>query len=350
MILMGLVLFGCDDTSTTTSSETSTDGDTVIETEPNYAVADSEQENCYDSSVSMVCASDGTAFYGQDAQNIGLINAQDYSDNGDQTITDNVTGIMWTQSPDIDGIGNDDGLITSDDKLSSDNGDTACNSLSHAGYSDWQLPNVKQLYSLMNFQGMDPENSGDVTTYLIPFIDTDFFDFAYGSTSDERIIDSQYATTSKYYNDEATEMMFGVNFADGRIKGYTEAFFGSDKTYFVLCMRDNSGYGTNVFEFTDESTTVTDKATGLMWARDDSGEGYDDGFDYANNLGWASQEQDDDNDYDLVIDTDAMNGAMSWQDALAYVQQINNENYLGYSDWRLPTIKELHTLVNLNSG
>ena len=96
------------------------------------------------------------------------------------------------------------------------------------------------------------------------------FDFAYGSTQGERIIDSQYATTSLYTNDEGTEMMFGVNFADGRIKGYEEEFRGGDKTYFVMCMRGNTDYGEN--DFVDNGDgTITDNATGLMWAQDDSG-------------------------------------------------------------------------------
>jgi len=36
---------------------------------------------------------------------------------------------------------------------------------------------------------------------------------------------------------------------------------------------------------------------------------------------------------------------MTWEDALAWVQQMNEENYLGYSDWRLPNAKELQSLV-----
>jgi hypothetical protein len=57
---------------------------------------------------------------------------------------------------------------------------------------------------------------------LIPFIDTEYFDIAYGDTqAGERIIDAQFASSTKNVsltmNDET---LFGVNFADGRIKGY----------------------------------------------------------------------------------------------------------------------------------
>lgn len=37
---------------------------------------------------------------------------------------------------------------------------------------------------------------------------------------------------------------------------------------------------------------------------------------------------------------------MTWEDALSYVQALNEAEYLGYSDWRLPNVKELHSLVD----
>lgn len=39
-------------------------------------------------------------------------------------------------------------------------------------------------------------------------------------------------------------------------------------------------------------------------------------------------------------------GGMNWEDALAWVQQKNEENYLGYHDWRLPNAKELQSIVD----
>jgi hypothetical protein len=37
---------------------------------------------------------------------------------------------------------------------------------------------------------------------------------------------------------------------------------------------------------------------------------------------------------------------VTWQHALDYVALLNADNYLGYSDWRLPTIEEISTLVD----
>jgi hypothetical protein len=37
---------------------------------------------------------------------------------------------------------------------------------------------------------------------------------------------------------------------------------------------------------------------------------------------------------------------MNWEDALAWVQQKNAENYLSHDDWRLPNAKELQSLID----
>jgi hypothetical protein len=68
-------------------------------------------------------------------------------------------------------------------------------------------------------------------------------------------------------------------------------------------------YGVN--DFTDNGDgTVTDSATGLMWTKEDGGIG------------------------------------MKWEEALAFVQEKNSENHLGYDDWRLPNAKELQSIVD----
>jgi hypothetical protein len=37
---------------------------------------------------------------------------------------------------------------------------------------------------------------------------------------------------------------------------------------------------------------------------------------------------------------------MNWQDALAWVQKKNAEKFLGHDDWRLPSVKELQSIVD----
>ena len=69
-------------------------------------VVDTSQDICYDDGVVIACPIEGEAFYGQDAQHSGR--KPSYTDNGDGTVTDNVTGLMWQQSPDSDGDGDID--------------------------------------------------------------------------------------------------------------------------------------------------------------------------------------------------------------------------------------------------
>jgi len=296
---------GCnEDTSISDSSNSGNNIESV-----GFAIVDTGQAKCYDDSgTEILCPAAREAFYGQDAHHTG--NAPSFTDNGNGTVTDNITGLVWQQSPDTDG----DGDIDANDKLTYDEAVAGANTLNLGGYNDWRLPTIKELYSLIDFSGTDPSGYvGTDTSGMIPFIDTAYFDFAYGDTSaGERIIDAQYASSNLYVSNTANDggsTMFGVNFADGRIKGYGLTLFGSDKTFFVIYVRGNTSYGQN--NFTDNGDgTITDNPSGLMWSQNDSGMG------------------------------------LNWEEGLAWVQTKNTEIYLGYSDWRMPNAKELQSLVD----
>lgn len=213
----------------------------------------------------------GASFYGQDAQSDG--NQPSYTISQDSlTVYDNITGLTWTKSPDLDG----DGDIDASDKLSFTQAqtyaDTTLNLQNYGGYNDWRLPCMKALYSLMNFKGTDP--MGGVTSDPIPFVDTAYFDFAYGDTSaGEREIDAQFWSDNAYVDYVFTNQSaaFGLNLADGRIKGYPTAG-PIVKTNYVYCVRGNTDYGVNNFKDNSDGT-ITDSATGLMWLQNDSGAG-----------------------------------------------------------------------------
>ncbi|MCK5158178.1 MAG: DUF1566 domain-containing protein, partial [Candidatus Heimdallarchaeota archaeon] len=263
-------------------------------TSNSYVIVDTGLTICYDNSNSITFPDESDTFYGQDAQYIG--NYPSYQENDDGTTTDLNTGLMWQQDP--------------GDKMTFTEAVSGANSFALAGYDDWRLPTIKELYSLITFAGIDPSGLEDAAD-LTPFIDTDYFVFEYGDESaGERIIDSQYWSSTEYISttmdDAAT--VFGVNFADGRIKGYPRDIgpSGLPKTEFVLYVRGNTDYGINDFA-DNEDGTISDAATGLMWSQNDSSVG------------------------------------MNWEEALDWVQLKNAENYLGYNDWRLPNAKELQS-------
>lgn len=268
----------------------------------NYVIAGTNQTTFYDNSVEIAAPSSGEAFYGQNAHYPG--NIPSYSDNGDGTVTDNVTGLMWQMSADL----NQDGEINVSDKYSFHDALNYADTLTLGGFDDWRLPTVKELYSLILFSGIDI--SGPNPTIFVPFIDDETFGFGYGDESaGERLIDAQYASSTLYVSTTmgGAETMFGVNFADGRIKGYPLTMPGrADKLFYVKCVRAGQGYGEN--DFIDNGDgTITDQATGLMWQQDDSGE------------------------------------AKSWEESLEYAE---NSTFAGYNDWRLPDAKELQSIVD----
>lgn len=295
LLLVVLLMVSC--------SKSGTDAEEPQTTLPEvsgYPIVGTNQTICYGNLNAIAAPQPGEDFYGQDAQFPG--HTPDYVDNGDGTVTDKVTGLMWAKSPDMNG----DGRITAADKKTYQEALAGASTFNLAGYTDWRLPTVKELYSLILFSGVDPSGyTGSSTTGLIPFIDTTFFDFAYGDLqAGERIIDSQYASSTLYVEGP---LLFGVNFADGRIKGYgLQMPGGRVKTFFVLYVRGNTTYGINQLVDNGDGT-VSDVATGLMWMKDDSQVG------------------------------------MNWKEALHYADTLT---YAGYTDWRLPNIKELQSIVD----
>ncbi len=156
----------------------------------------------------------------------------------------------------------------------------------------------------MDFRG----SSGRTVAESRPYLDTRFFDFVYGDEKKgERLIDAQYWSSTEYVGTTMghNATVFGVNFADGRIKGYPRSIPGRS-VHFVRYVRGNPRYGINDFADPGDGT-VTDRATGLMWQKADAGT------------------------------------PMDWQAALKYASGLS---LAGHTDWRLPNAKELQSLVD----
>lgn len=92
----------------------------------------------------------------------GAPNLESYTDNGDGTITDNITGLMWQK-----------GQSTNPVNLAQATSD--CSTLPAGGYSDWRVPTRIELMSLVDVQTSMPAidtNYFPVTDWLAP---TDFW-------------------------------------------------------------------------------------------------------------------------------------------------------------------------------
>lgn len=258
---------------------------------------DTGQMKAYDNSREIALPAPGQQFFGQDANYTGNFPA--YRDNGDGTVSDLVTGLMWSKAVNLQ-------------KSTLAEAQAEAARMNLAGHNDWWVPNIKEMYSLIDFRGCTGAASdkyagapGDA----VPFINTDYFDFAYGDiSSGERYIDAQWLSSTRYVSTtmHGAETLFGVNFADGRIKGY--GFSGRDgrtKKFYVRFVRGEA-YGNNEFRDNGDGT-VTDAVTGLTWTKSDSG------------------------------------SAMTWEEALAYAEKLE---FAGFDDWRLPDAKELQYIVD----
>lgn len=247
-----------------------------------FSVVDTGQAACYDSNgIEIDCPPAEVAFYGQDAQFEGP--GLNYTDNGDGTVTDNVTGLVWQQVP-------------ADMPFNWQDAQDYCEVLSLAGSDNWRTPSLKELFSISDF------------AIGWPYINTEYF----GLANAPEFKQQQY-WSSNYYEVGTTHggasSAMGVNHGTGHIKAYPDGNDGGPMVAkYVRCVRGEE-YGVNKFGDRHDGT-VTDKATGLMWMQDDS----------------------------FV--------ALDWQEALAFAEQKNAENYMGYRDWRLPNIKELQSIVD----
>jgi lysozyme family protein len=107
-----------------------------------------------------------------------------YTDNGDGTISDNVTGLLWERAPPAT-------LYNWGASIS------RCKSLSLAGHSDWRLPTIIELFSIWDtgqsvqnqttpfyYSGSSNYWSSSQNAGLPSFANAIYFDFGDGDSRD----------------------------------------------------------------------------------------------------------------------------------------------------------------------
>ncbi len=238
LVILAFSFIACSsDDDNETTDETSEE----ITLDSAYPIVDTNQNLCYGDAGQINCPSEGEDFYGQDSQYSGT--SPSYTNNGDGTITDNNTGLIWAQDQ-------------SSSTMPWSQASQYCESLTTGGYDDWRMPTLKELWSIRDFS----------TGW--PWIDTDYFNLTGDGTQMNQHhswTSDQYLVESEYQNEQVQGNPYWiVNDWTGHIKAMSGARY-------VRAVRGNTTYGIN--EFVDNGDeTVTDNATGLMWSQDDNGE------------------------------------------------------------------------------
>jgi hypothetical protein len=164
------------------------------------------------------------------------INPPSYTDNGNGTITDNITGLMWQKS--------DGGEMKFAD------GSGYCEGLILGGFDDWRLPTTSELFGLNSFDKVNPA------------LNTTFFTKSaagYWWANETRIDNSSVAWT--------------VNAGGGAgAHPVSETISsGGTKQFHVRAVRNTNNAILPVVHFTDNGDgTIKDNYTGLIWQKNQS--------------------------------------------------------------------------------
>jgi hypothetical protein len=267
------------------------------------------QTKCYDTAGTEISCS-GTGQDGDIQAGVAWPEPR-FTDNGDETMTDNLTGLMWTTFASflISGYYPYDTLTwqQSLDYVEGMNAGTYPN----YGYTDWRLPNVNELESLVN------ANEPNSATWLNGqrFIDVQV-GYYFSSTSYAIYTGSAWLISMWYgyvVDSEKSGKCLFWPVRSGQCGSLDHSAICLPKTGQIVgyASGDDGDLEQGVAwpspRFTDHGNrTVTDNLTGLMWTK------------------YARSDK-------------------KWQEALDY---CNSLTQAGYTDWRLPNINELHSLTD----
>jgi hypothetical protein len=297
-------------------------------TVPRANLPKTSQTVCYDATGSVIACTNS----GQDGdlQKGVAWPSPRFSDNGDQTVTDNLTGLMWTKDGKSPGPAYCSGGVWQQWDQALSTYLSCINAIPYLGHNDWRLPNVNELESLVN------AGQSNVATWL----NTQGFSNAQGNNYWSST--SSSSDTSKAFS---VDLSTGYIYANGKgvsafiwlvRAGQNAAPANLPKTGQTVCYNAsgtvisciNTGQDGELQNgvvwpsprFSDNGNqTVTDNITGLIWTRDGNAPGP---------AGCSPSV------------------TKNWAGALTYVSCLNTNNYLGHTDWRIPNKKELSSLYS----
>jgi Protein of unknown function (DUF1566)/Bacterial TSP3 repeat len=279
--------------------------DPAVSRGPQWPIPDTGQSGCFSNIISLtIFPVSGEDFYGQDAQY--SINSLDSIDNGNGTVDDQVTGLLWQQeSPDA--------------LYNVVEADAYCNGLVLGGHTDWRLPDNQELMTLFHYDSSSVKIESDI------FPGTSRAIYWSSATQETEGSDGQpwLRNWGAYYK-------YGFMFlADDELLGR------------VRCVSGDVA-GSAAHDYTDNADgTVTDNSTGLIWMQDtdDVRRTWRAGLDYCENLGWGGS-----NDWrlpnikelagliDTLVSDPAIDTALFDQTfSASYWSSSTNFNYVDYA-------------------
>ena len=122
----------------------------ILKVEPvySYPFSDTGITQCYGTEGIITCPLSGD-WFGQDANYNNIPYAPSYTDSGNGTVTDNVTGLVWQKCS--AGQNNDDSCSGTAAGYTYQNAISYCENLSLGGRDDWRVPAIEELYTIVNF-------------------------------------------------------------------------------------------------------------------------------------------------------------------------------------------------------
>jgi hypothetical protein len=286
----GCVSGAAKDLTETVAEAAIPNGNTCLVCQP---LAETGMSFCYTSAgVNLPC--EGT---GQDAETKkGL--PRSYTDNGDGTVTDNVTGLVWEKLSDDGSIHDRDDLYTWAQATSGSSKVASLNTASFAGHGDWRLPTIKELQTLVDYGKSLPALDGAFNNLCAVGCD--------GIGCSCSAVDVPFWSANEW--PDANLGAFYMDNEDGWITNQVKT-----ANLHVRAVRGGSPAARSYAD--NGNGTITDNVTGLTWEKLS-----DDGS---------------------IHDKDTV---LSWDAAFTKVMNLNEMKFAGYEDWRLPNVSESFSL------
>ena len=283
------------------------------------------QKNCYDTTgKEMPCAETG-----QDGDTrTGIpVPARRLVDNGNGTVTDRMTGLVWLKNADCFGSLTWQQALDAAKTLS--NG--KCSLKDDSAPGTWRLPNILELESIADLSRHKPALQAGS-----PFSNLQISYYWSSTTKADEPVNAWYLYTLQGAVGYAGK--YSIKGSVWPVKdGSASTSVRLPRTGQASCydeigtVIDCSGTGQDgelkkgvqwpVPRFKNNGNeTMTDNLTGLVWSQD------------ANAPGPTS----------CVGEK-----YMTWQESLDYIACLNRNRYLGFSDWRLPNRKEMASITNM---